>query len=161
MPAFQLREHQVEANAHIRRWVGFPARRPVPERGARATVVSATGTGKTVMVAMAAYDHFRDGRVLVMVPTLDLLVQTTEVWRRVGHSGPWWRSVHWTTMRCWAGSACGRRQTPSSWPCGRVPGRRGAGDLRLAGGPRGPRKPVGPEGAWPAEAALAGGRPAR
>ncbi|MCX4967067.1 Helicase associated domain protein [Streptomyces sp. NBC_00654] len=88
MSAIQLREHQVDANARIRKWVGFPARTAVPERGARATVVSATGSGKTITAAWAALDNFRDGRILVMVPTLDLLVQTTLVWRRVGHNEP-------------------------------------------------------------------------
>ncbi|MFI8817950.1 MULTISPECIES: DEAD/DEAH box helicase [unclassified Streptomyces] len=88
MPAIQLREHQVDANARIRKWVGFPARVTVPEGGARATVVSATGSGKTITAAWAALDNFRDGRILVMVPTLDLLVQTALVWRRVGHRSP-------------------------------------------------------------------------
>ncbi|WP_250306670.1 DEAD/DEAH box helicase [Streptomyces sp. A 4/2] len=88
MSAIQLREHQVDANARIRKWVGFPARTAVPEGGARATVVSATGSGKTITAAWAALDNFRDGRILVMVPTLDLLVQTALVWRRVGHQAP-------------------------------------------------------------------------
>ncbi|WNI20600.1 Helicase associated domain protein [Streptomyces sp. ITFR-16] len=83
-----LREHQVEATAAIRRWVGFPTRSGVPARGARATLVSATGSGKTITAASAALDTFRDGRVLVMVPTLDLLVQTARAWRRVGHRAP-------------------------------------------------------------------------
>ncbi|MGN9760196.1 Helicase associated domain protein [Streptomyces sp. SD31] len=88
MPGIQLREHQVDANRRIRRWVGFPARSPVPVQGARATVVSATGSGKTFTAAAAALECFRGGRILVMVPTLDLLVQTAQAWRRVGHSGP-------------------------------------------------------------------------
>lgn len=83
-----LREHQVEATARIRAWVGFPSRSSVPGQGARATLVSATGSGKTITAASAALDHFRDGRVLVMVPTLDLLVQTARAWRRVGHRAP-------------------------------------------------------------------------
>ncbi|MEY6566345.1 Helicase associated domain protein [Streptomyces sp. PGLac3x] len=83
-----LREHQVEATARIREWVGFPARSAVPGDGARATVVSATGSGKTITAAWAALEGFRGGRILVMVPTLDLLVQTAQAWRRVGHRGP-------------------------------------------------------------------------
>ncbi|MFE1499986.1 hypothetical protein ACFW89_33500, partial [Streptomyces albidoflavus] len=31
---------------------------------------------------------FPDGRILVMVPTLDLIVQSTQTWRRVGHRAP-------------------------------------------------------------------------
>jgi hypothetical protein len=83
-----LREHQVEANACIRAWAGFPTRSPVPARGLRGTVVSATGSGKTITAAWAARECFRGGRILVMVPTLDLLVQTAQAWRRVGHHGP-------------------------------------------------------------------------
>ncbi|MFD3622267.1 Helicase associated domain protein [Streptomyces sp. NPDC058676] len=88
MPGIQLREHQVDADTRIRRWVGFLARSPVPVQGARATVVSATGSGKTFTAAAAALECFRGGRILVMVPTLDLLVQTAQAWRRIGHSGP-------------------------------------------------------------------------
>ncbi|MFI9569516.1 DEAD/DEAH box helicase [Streptomyces rishiriensis] len=83
-----LREHQVEANARIRAWAGFPTRSPVPAQGLRGTVVSATGSGKTITAAWAARECFRGGRILVMVPTLDLLVQTAQAWRRVGHNGP-------------------------------------------------------------------------
>ncbi|MEV0487830.1 Helicase associated domain protein [Streptomyces sp. NPDC050508] len=85
MPNIQLREHQVYATSGIRKWVGFPARSSVPPEGIRGTGVSATGSGKTITAAWAALENFRDGRVLVMVPTLDLLVQTIQVWRRVGH----------------------------------------------------------------------------
>lgn len=88
MPGVRLREHQVDATARIRTWAGFPARSAVPAKGARATLVSATGSGKTITAATAALDLFRDGRILVMVPTLDLLVQTAQAWRTVGHRGP-------------------------------------------------------------------------
>ncbi|MFF2255807.1 Helicase associated domain protein [Streptomyces sp. NPDC058142] len=88
MTAIQLRKHQVEAHTRILRWVGWPARSSVPPQGARGTVVSATGSGKTITAAAAALDCFRDGRILVMVPTLDLLVQTAQAWRRVGHRSP-------------------------------------------------------------------------
>ncbi|MCX5316166.1 DEAD/DEAH box helicase [Streptomyces sp. NBC_00154] len=84
----QLREHQVEANSGIRKWVGFPARSSVPAEGLRGTVVSATGSGKTITAASAALDNFPGGRILVTVPTLDLLVQTAQAWRRVGHRSP-------------------------------------------------------------------------
>ncbi|WUD70337.1 Helicase associated domain protein [Streptomyces sp. NBC_00510] len=88
MKSVRLREHQVEANARIRQWAGFPTRSPVPAEGARATLVSATGSGKTITAAQAALDLFRQGRILVMVPTLDLLVQTAQAWRQVGHLAP-------------------------------------------------------------------------
>ncbi|MFJ7416424.1 Helicase associated domain protein [Streptomyces sp. NPDC098077] len=81
----RLREHQVAQKAAFRRWSGFPARPPVPPQGARGTIVSATGSGKTIMAAASALECFPDGRILVMVPTLDLLVQTAQAWRAVGH----------------------------------------------------------------------------
>ncbi|MFI8794218.1 Helicase associated domain protein [Streptomyces sp. NPDC055105] len=84
----QLREHQVEANSGIRKWMGFPARSSVPAEGLRGTVVSATGSGKTITAASAALECFSGGRILVTVPTLDLLVQTAQAWRRVGHRSP-------------------------------------------------------------------------
>lgn len=54
----------------------------------RGTIVSATGSGKTITAAACALECFRGGRILVTVPTLDLLVQTAQAWRRVGHNGP-------------------------------------------------------------------------
>ncbi|WP_078878775.1 DEAD/DEAH box helicase [Streptomyces sp. NBRC 110035] len=83
-----LREHQVTAVAAIRAWAGRPERAPVPTQGARGTLVSATGSGKTITAAWAARDSFPDGRILVTVPTLDLLVQTAQAWRLVGHTAP-------------------------------------------------------------------------
>ncbi|MEV7225279.1 Helicase associated domain protein [Streptomyces sp. NPDC093681] len=83
-----LREHQVTAVAAIRAWAGRPERAPVPTQGARGTLVSATGSGKTITAAWAARDCFPDGRMLVTVPTLDLLVQTAQAWRLVGHQAP-------------------------------------------------------------------------
>ncbi|MFE7579486.1 Helicase associated domain protein [Streptomyces sp. NPDC057521] len=88
MSAIQLREHQVTQRAAFRRWVGFPARASVPAQGARGTIVSATGSGKTITAAACALESFAAGRVLVTVPTLDLLVQTAEAWRAVGHRAP-------------------------------------------------------------------------
>ncbi|KUF19303.1 helicase [Streptomyces silvensis] len=72
----------------MRAWAGFPVRSSAPAHGLRATVVSATGSGKTITAAWAALECFRGGRILVMVPTLDLLVQTAQAWGRVGHNGP-------------------------------------------------------------------------
>ncbi|MEW2079723.1 Helicase associated domain protein [Streptomyces sp. NPDC013433] len=81
----QLREHQVTQKAAFRKWVGFPARSPAPSQGKRGTIVSATGSGKTITAAACALECFPDGRILVTVPTLDLLVQTAQAWRLVGH----------------------------------------------------------------------------
>ncbi|MFD7705373.1 Helicase associated domain protein [Streptomyces caelestis] len=84
----QLREHQVDQKSSFRKWVGFPARSSVPPQGARGTIVSATGSGKTIMAAACTLECFPVGRILVTVPTLDLLVQTAQAWRLVGHCSP-------------------------------------------------------------------------
>ncbi|WP_369360846.1 Helicase associated domain protein [Streptomyces sp. cg2] len=88
MPGIQLREHQVDQRSAFRRWVGFPARSSVPPQGVRGTIVSATGSGKTITAAACALESFADGRILVTVPTLDLLAQTAQAWRLVGHRAP-------------------------------------------------------------------------
>ncbi|MFE5709564.1 Helicase associated domain protein [Streptomyces sp. NPDC056501] len=84
----QLREHQVDQKSAFRKWVGFPARNPAPPEGARGTIVSATGSGKTITAAACALESFPGGRILVTVPTLDLLAQTAQAWRLVGHRAP-------------------------------------------------------------------------
>ncbi|MEV1048754.1 Helicase associated domain protein [Streptomyces sp. NPDC049916] len=88
MSAIRLKEHQVDQRSAFRKWVGFPARSSVPPHGARGTIVSATGSGKTIMAAACALESFADGRILVTVPTLDLLAQTAQAWRLVGHRAP-------------------------------------------------------------------------
>lgn len=50
--------------------------------------MSATGSGKTITAAACALDCFPGGRILVTVPTLDLLAQTAHAWRLVGHRTP-------------------------------------------------------------------------
>ncbi|MCL6293222.1 DEAD/DEAH box helicase [Streptomyces sp. 43Y-GA-1] len=88
MSRIPLKKHQVDQKAAFRKWVGFPARSSVPPQGARGTIVSATGSGKTIMAAASALECFPDGRILVTVPTLDLLAQTAQAWRAVGHQAP-------------------------------------------------------------------------
>ncbi|MFJ8150333.1 Helicase associated domain protein [Streptomyces sp. NPDC096048] len=83
-----LREHQVTQKTAIREWVKFFARSSVPAEGARGTLVSATGSGKTITAAASALECFPGGRILVTVPTLDLLAQTAQAWRAVGHRAP-------------------------------------------------------------------------
>ncbi|MET7889096.1 DEAD/DEAH box helicase family protein [Streptomyces avermitilis] len=54
--------------------------------GTRGLFVSATGTGKT-LVSIRTADELGARLVLfVVVPTLDLAVQTAQAWRRDGHS---------------------------------------------------------------------------
>lgn len=50
--------------------------------------MSATGSGKTITAAACALECFPGGRILVTVPTLDLLAQTAQAWRLVGHRSP-------------------------------------------------------------------------
>ncbi|WP_460074172.1 helicase associated domain-containing protein [Streptomyces sp. YKOK-I1] len=88
MSRIPLKKHQIDQKSSFRRWVGFPARSSVPPQGARGTIVSATGSGKTIMASACALECFPDGRILVTVPTLDLLVQTAQAWRAVGHQSP-------------------------------------------------------------------------
>ena len=58
-----------------------------PWAGLRTQVVAATGTGKTAIAAACAARVAPRGRVLVLVPTLDLLTQTVAAWRRGGRTG--------------------------------------------------------------------------
>ncbi|MFF8939288.1 Helicase associated domain protein [Streptomyces paradoxus] len=83
----ELRPHQREAVDAVLRVLDFPARSTVPERGLRTQVIMATGTGKT-LVAVRSAEELRAGRVLVLVPSLDLLAQTETAWREGGRTGP-------------------------------------------------------------------------
>ncbi|MFB8273436.1 Helicase associated domain protein [Streptomyces sp. NPDC055955] len=65
----------------------MPARSFVPERGLRTQVIMATGSGKTLVAARSAQE-LHAGRVLVLVPSLDLLAQTEAAWREGGRGGP-------------------------------------------------------------------------
>ncbi|MEU2269607.1 Helicase associated domain protein [Streptomyces olindensis] len=82
-----LRPHQREAVDAVLRALEFPARSTVSERGLRTQVIMATGTGKT-LVATRSAEELRAGRVLVLVPSLDLLAQTEAAWREGGRTGP-------------------------------------------------------------------------
>jgi superfamily II DNA or RNA helicase len=82
----KLRTHQREAVDAVLQALEFPARFTVPERGLRTQVIMATGTGKT-LVATRAAEELGAGRVLVLVPSLDLLAQTEAAWREGGRTG--------------------------------------------------------------------------
>ncbi len=83
----EVRPHQREAVDAVLRALELPARSTVPEWGLRTQVVMATGSGKT-LVAVRSAEELRAGRVLVLVPSLDLLAQTETAWREGGRSGP-------------------------------------------------------------------------
>ncbi|MFF9757745.1 Helicase associated domain protein [Streptomyces sp. NPDC014344] len=87
MAVRELRPHQREAVDAVLRALELSARSAVPERGLRTQVVMATGSGKTLVAARSA-EELRAGRVLVLVPSLDLLAQTEAAWRAGGRTGP-------------------------------------------------------------------------
>ncbi|WP_097868528.1 DEAD/DEAH box helicase [Streptomyces sp. rh34] len=88
MQGITLRPHQVEAVDAIVRGLSLPVDGTLPVGGLRSQVHMATGTGKTITAAMAALKLCPTGVIGVLVPTLDLLTQTIEAWRRAGHQGP-------------------------------------------------------------------------
>ncbi|MET8732177.1 Helicase associated domain protein [Streptomyces parvus] len=83
-----LRPHQVEGVDRIVAGLSLPADGALPVGGLRGQVHMATGTGKTITAAVAALRLCPNGVIGVLVPTLDLLTQTIEAWRRAGHQGP-------------------------------------------------------------------------
>ncbi|MFJ8028707.1 Helicase associated domain protein [Streptomyces sp. NPDC096311] len=85
--ALKLRDHQIEAVATIVRGLDIPPG-GIPSSGLRGQVHAACGTGKTIIAASAARRLVPKGRVLVLVPTLDLLSQTVQAWHAAGHTGP-------------------------------------------------------------------------
>ncbi|WP_394427457.1 DEAD/DEAH box helicase family protein [Streptomyces sp. SGAir0957] len=78
-----LRPHQVEAVDAIVRALQAPADGQMPEAGLRCQCIAATGSGKT-LIAAATAQRLGARRVLVLVPTLDLLVQMATAWRQNG-----------------------------------------------------------------------------
>ncbi|MEW2297518.1 Helicase associated domain protein [Streptomyces sp. NPDC006743] len=82
-----MRPHQREAVDAVLRSLDVPSGSTVPERGLRTQVIMATGTGKTLVAARSANELQAD-RVLVLVPSLDLLTQTVTAWREGGRRGP-------------------------------------------------------------------------
>ncbi|WP_413252210.1 hypothetical protein [Streptomyces lydicus] len=71
----------------VLRALELPARALVPGRGLRPQVIRATGAGKP-FVAVRSAEELHAGRVLVLVPSLNLLVQTEATWREGGRRGP-------------------------------------------------------------------------
>ncbi|WP_326693166.1 Helicase associated domain protein (plasmid) [Streptomyces sp. NBC_01795] len=59
----------------------------IPAAGLRTQVVAAPGSGKTLVAYEVARRTVPRGRVLVLVPTLNLLVQTVTKWREYGMRG--------------------------------------------------------------------------
>ncbi|MFD9324003.1 Helicase associated domain protein [Streptomyces sp. NPDC060053] len=85
--AVKLRDHQIEAVSAVVRGLDVPPG-GIPRNGLRGQVHAACGTGKTIIAAASAKRLVPRGRVLVLVPTLDLLAQTVKAWHDAGHKGP-------------------------------------------------------------------------
>ncbi|KJY40551.1 hypothetical protein VR41_14895, partial [Streptomyces sp. NRRL B-1568] len=83
----KLRDHQIEAVDAIVRGLDIPPG-GIPSNGLRGQVIAAFGTGKTIIAASAARRIAPNRRILVLVPTLDLLTQTVKAWHAAGHTGP-------------------------------------------------------------------------
>ncbi|MFF1725434.1 DEAD/DEAH box helicase [Streptomyces sviceus] len=82
----ELRPHQVEAVDNVVRFLGTPPGGQMSPEGLRTQVIAATGSGKSLIAAESAR-RLSARRVLVLVPTLDLLTQMAGAWRRAGRSG--------------------------------------------------------------------------
>ncbi|MER7762753.1 Helicase associated domain protein [Streptomyces sp. NPDC097619] len=87
MARIELRPHQREAVDAVLRALGPVGPGAPPPGGLRTQVVMATGSGKTFVAARAA-EELRARRVLVLVPSLDLLTQSAAAWREAGRHGP-------------------------------------------------------------------------
>ncbi|MCC3777452.1 DEAD/DEAH box helicase [Streptomyces sp. UNOB3_S3] len=86
MPGKELFPHQVEAVDAVLRALQSPASGHMPAEGLRTQVIAATGSGKT-LIATEVAQKLAARRVLVLVPTLDLLTQTAAAWREDGRTG--------------------------------------------------------------------------
>ncbi|MDX3098830.1 Helicase associated domain protein [Streptomyces sp. ME19-03-3] len=78
--------HQIEASDAAMRALELAPGQDMPAQGLRTQVIAATGSGKTFIGVLTAR-KLRAGRVLVLVPTLDLLVQMAAAWRAGGRTG--------------------------------------------------------------------------
>ncbi|MFH9090994.1 Helicase associated domain protein [Streptomyces sp. NPDC017673] len=86
MPHIELRPHQAEAVDAVVTYLQEPPGGRIPPEGLRTQVIAATGSGKT-LIAVESARRLSARRVLVLVPTRDLLTQMAGAWRRGGRRG--------------------------------------------------------------------------
>ncbi|MEU5092926.1 Helicase associated domain protein [Streptomyces sp. NPDC021356] len=86
MTRMDMRPHQVEAVDSALRFLSVPPGGTIPAEGLRTQIIAATGSGKTLMATEVA-NRLSARRVLVLVPTLDLLTQMARAWRAGGRRG--------------------------------------------------------------------------
>ncbi|MGY4929457.1 Helicase associated domain protein [Streptomyces sp. 900105755] len=82
----ELRPHQVEAVDSVLRNLSEQPGGGIPPEGLRTQVIAATGSGKT-LIGVESANRLSARRVLVLVPTLDLLLQMAAAWRAGGRRG--------------------------------------------------------------------------
>ncbi|MFD7681719.1 Helicase associated domain protein [Streptomyces sp. NPDC060187] len=83
---YVLRPHQIEAVDSVLRILSEPSGGRMPLEGLRTQVIAATGSGKT-LIGVESANRLSARRVLVLVPTLDLLMQMAGAWRAGGRRG--------------------------------------------------------------------------
>lgn len=81
------RPHQTAATGSAAQALTIHPGHAVPPQGLRTQARLATGSGKTLIGQMTTY-QVGARRVIILVPSLDLLEQTADAWRRSGHHGP-------------------------------------------------------------------------
>ncbi|MEW1828274.1 Helicase associated domain protein [Streptomyces sp. NPDC088196] len=81
-----LRQHQIEAVDSVLRNLSEQPGKGIHPRGLRTQVIAATGSGKT-LIGVESANRLSARRVLVLVPTLDLLLQMAAAWRAGGRRG--------------------------------------------------------------------------
>src|SRR4051794_12039278 len=86
MARMTLRPHQVEAVDSVLRYLSEKPGAGIPPDGLRTQVIAATGSGKT-LISVESANRLSARRVLVLVPTLDLLTQMAAAWRQGGRRG--------------------------------------------------------------------------
>ncbi|WP_217561791.1 DEAD/DEAH box helicase [Streptomyces sp. GbtcB6] len=86
MTRMSLRPHQVEAVDSVLRNLSEQPGKGIPPGGLRTQVIAATGSGKT-LIGVESANRLSARRVLVLVPTLDLLLQMAAAWRQGGRHG--------------------------------------------------------------------------
>ncbi|MFF3950778.1 DEAD/DEAH box helicase [Streptomyces sp. NPDC001902] len=81
------RPHQTAATDSAAQALTIHPGHAVPPQGLRTQARLATGSGKTLIGQMTAH-QVGARRVIILGPSLDLLEQTADAWRRSGHHGP-------------------------------------------------------------------------
>ena len=97
----------LDQKSAFRRWVGFPARSSVPPQGVRGTIVSASGSGKTIVAPASALEYFPEGRIhTTILRTARTSTLPSAIGRVACHWRPFWRAGEACTDSRWQASTC-------------------------------------------------------